>query len=556
MSRNNFIYQHNKKLFEARLQINSNSYLKINRLYNYNKTAQNSNISFINTTQPIINEESAHKQMTIQINDNINHNIKRNTLITRQIKSNRNKNIRINGIKNKSNILLNDKKDIFSLINKKYNNVNNIEEKAIINVNKKIIKNNSNNKSLSRKKWNNRNINENNRKNSNKSKKKFMQFNSMMENVKKINEKKLITKNNINNKLNNKDKNISIKKLQKKNIDFNRNEYSQKIINNNKYNSFIIDKIKKINYDKKSILNTFNNFYDYNISYKGKNININNKKLICDIRYTHKKLFNEKNSLNISNSNTFGKIKISKNNSTIKNHGNIINKKNKGNRNKTLITLDNKINHKTLKEKDIIKSRNENNVNKKLSYNNKLNRKYGTQVLISFNEPKNIKNPIYQEFGHIPNKLNFQSIFANKKNAKDSIKYLDINNEIITDNNAISTKSNDEFSSEINNKIKESSIKEESGILSINDIEDIICYNNMSDIKKEENYLFYNHDVLFFFEKHQKMLYNLFFDDNKNQNKSYRKSIIKKKEKIIDNSNKYKELKRFSYNHSSIKKNN
>jgi hypothetical protein len=375
-----------------------------------------------------------------------------------------------------------------------------------------------------------------------------------MENVKKINEKKLITNNNINNKLNNKDKNISIKKLQKKNIDFNRNEYSQKIINNNKYNSFIIDKIKKINYDKKSILNTFNNFYDYNISYKGKNININNKKLICDTRYTHKKLLNEKNSLNISNNNTFGKIKISKNNSTIKNHGNIINKKNKGNRNKTLITLDNKINHKTLKEKDIIKSRNENNINKKLSYNNKLNRKYGTQVLISFNEPKNIKNPIYQEFGHIPNKLNFQSIFANKKNAKDSIKYLDINNEIITDNNAISTKSNDEFSSEINNKIKESSIKEESGILSINDIEDIICYNNMSDIKKEENYLFYNHDVLFFFDKHKKMLYNLFFDDNKNQNKSYQKSIIKIKKKIIDNSNKYKELKRFSYNNSWRKK--
>lgn len=108
----------------------------------------------------------------------------------------------------------------------------------------------------------------------------------------------------------------------------------------------------------------------------------------------------------------------------------------------------------------------------------------------------------------------------------NNYKYIDKTEEIIEDNNnGASTKTNDEFYSESkNNIINESSIQEDSGILSMNEIEDIICYNNMYDISKEENYLFNQGDYDNYVKKHKKNVYNLFFG---NQSETYKQSKIK-----------------------------
>ena len=94
----------------------------------------------------------------------------------------------------------------------------------------------------------------------------------------------------------------------------------------------------------------------------------------------------------------------------------------------------------------------------------------------------------------------------------------------------------------------------------MNEIEDIICYNNMYDISKEENYLFNRDDYDIYMKKHKKNVYNLFFG---NHCETYRQSKIKIKKKLIiindkehQFNNDFKDLKIYSYNNISRKKKN
>lgn len=585
MSRN-YMIKENKRLFESRLQIKINSNSKINKIFLDNKQNNNTNISFMNITQPFTkvifhkNKKNESLLDSSSINDaNLNTSINKKTIKT---KKNRNKknNFNINTSHNKSNILI---KDItfFHLKNSPIDN--NKQNKTIISVNKRMTTQNSNSRSLNKKNGNNvigtitLDIKKNRVKN-----KEINSFSSLAKSINISNENNKVIKtrnknitNDLYNKLIFKDKFLS--KFRLKNNQYNKNCRNSSSLkkHTNRHNSFLIHKLNKINHEKKSNLNS-TNITDNNIvisnnpNHQGRNIKINKNKKIdistAHLGYTQRNLIDDKNYTKIYK-NTFGEIKKSynkfTNNSILKKNSNTINYDNKGNISNRNLYNKNYLNNLLLKEKDKDKkiSRNyKNNINKKYTYN-KFNQNSGTQELISLNnQKKNKTNKIYEDINE-NNKM-----LKNCMNKYDNnYKYIDKTEEIIEDNNnGASTKTNDEFYSESkNNKINESSIQEDSGILSMNEIEDIICYNNMYDISKDENYLFNLGDYDNFVKKHKKNVYNLFFG---NQSETYRQSKIKIKKKLIiinDNINKdhqfnndYKDLKIYSYNNSSRKKKN
>ena len=584
MSRN-YMIKENKRLFESRLQIKINSNSKINKIFLGNKQNNNTNISFMNITQPFAKVifHQYKKNESVLDNSSINE-INLNTSINKKsikTKKNRNKknNFNINTSHNKSNILI---KDItfFHLKNSPIDN--NKQNKTIISVNKRMTTQNSNSRSLNKKNGNNviGTITLDIKKNK-VNKKEINSFNSLAKSINISNENNKVIKtrnknitNDLYNKIIFKDKFISkfrLKNNQHKNC---RNSSSLKK-HTNRHNSFLIHKMHKIKHEKKSNLNstniTDNNIIiGNNINHIGRNIKINkNKKIDIStghLGYTQRNLLNDKNYKKIDK-NTFGEIKNSYNqftNNSIQNKiSNTINFDNKGNISNRNLYNKNYLNNLLVKDKDKDKkvSRNyKNNINKKYTYN-KFNKKSSTQEIISLNNPKKNKtNKIYEDINE-NNKMiqNYMNKYDN------NYKYIDKTEEIIEDNNnGASTKTNDEFFSESkNNAINESSMQEESGILSMNEIEDIICYNNMYDISKEENYLFNRGDYDNFMKKNKKNIYNLFFV---NQCETYRQSKIKIKKKLIiinDNINKdlqfnndYKDLKIYSYNNSSRKKKN
>ena len=67
----------------------------------------------------------------------------------------------------------------------------------------------------------------------------------------------------------------------------------------------------------------------------------------------------------------------------------------------------------------------------------------------------------------------------------------------------------------------------------MNDIEDIIVYNNMKNINKIDNYLFHKNDYNNFIEKYHNKICNLFFDNNNNIKEDI--ELKKENKEIIDN---------------------
>ena len=107
-----------------------------------------------------------------------------------------------------------------------------------------------------------------------------------------------------------------------------------------------------------------------------------------------------------------------------------------------------------------------------------------------------------------------------------------------------SEKNNDDdlFESEhlIQTKTK-SENNEESGMLSMDEIEDIIFYNDMEKVYKKENFLFYINDYKFYMEKKKKYIEKIFFgnDTVKVKNNKYKKHYIENEIKnnyIVNNS--------------------
>ena len=129
--------------------------------------------------------------------------------------------------------------------------------------------------------------------------------------------------------------------------------------------------------------------------------------------------------------------------------------------------------------------------------------------------------------------------------------------------NGTSTKINDEFlSSEKNDKINDTSVAEDSGILSMNEVQDIIRYNDMCNVNKEDNFLFSKDDYNSFVEKNKENIFNKFFESNNNEKNNMFKVKTKKKYILIkDNiyNNKDFQVKNYlefkiNSHHSSSKK--
>jgi len=575
MSRNNITFESNKRLFESRLQMKTNSN-SINKISLDKKSNNNINASFLNNTQPytrVIFNKNRKNQSTLENSffNNINNNFSINKKIIK-IRKNRNRNkkisLNVNASHDKSSILI---KDITFYHLKNSFNENDRRNKTILNINKKMTQQNSINKSMGRKNKNHKldSISLN----SKKIRKNNEDTNSLSSTKKKMN-LNIENKNNSNNnnKLIFKDKYISKFKLKSRQVK-KRNGSSLKK-NSHHQNSLLIHKIKKIRLNKKPDLNSAimtnnNSILGQNLNQKGRNKNGLDIS-IGKLGHTQRNLFADKNIKKLYK-NTFGETKyknnkLSNNNSTLKqvNHTiNYDNNKIKANKNKKAFNNSN-INSSNISNKFLLKNKEKkmgrnykNNINKKFTFN-KFNKKGESLEFKALNISKR-------------NNANKKLKVLDKKNEKNNQSILKSKNEKIKDkkeeikednNNGTSTKTNDEFFSEKkDDKINESSIEEDSGILSMNEIEDIIIYNDMKDIDKDDNYLFKLDDRDNFIKDYKKIITNLFFDNENHSSENYKQSKIRIKKKLVEinntinndyHKNNFKDLNVYTnYNNSS-----
>ena len=575
MSRNNITFESNKRLFESRLQMKTNSN-SINKISLEKKSNNNINASFLNNTQPytrVIFNKNRKNQSTLENSffNNINNNFSINKKIIK-IRKNRNRNkkisLNVNASHDKSSILI---KDITFYHLKNSFNENDRRNKTILNINKKMTQQNSINKSMGRKNKNHKldSISLN----SKKIRKNNEDTNSLSSTKKKMN-LNIENKNNSNNnnKLIFKDKYISKFKLKSRQVK-KRNGSSLKK-NSHHQNSLLIHKIKKIRLNKKPDLNSAimtnnNSILGQNLNQKGRNKNGLDIS-IGKLGHTQRNLFADKNIKKLYK-NTFGETKyknnkLSNNNSTLKqvNHTiNYDNNKIKANKNKKAFNNSN-INSSNISNKFLLKNKEKkmgrnykNNINKKFTFN-KFNKKGESLEFKALNISKR-------------NNANKKLKVLDKKNEKNNQSILKSKNEKIKDkkeeikednNNGTSTKTNDEFFSEKkDDKINESSIEEDSGILSMNEIEDIIIYNDMKDIDKDDNYLFKLDDRDNFIKDYKKIITNLFFDNENHSSENYKQSKIRIKKKLVEinntinndyHKNNFKDLNVYTnYNNSS-----
>ncbi len=575
MSRNNITFESNKRLFESRLQMKTNSN-SINKISLEKKSNNNINASFLNNTQPytrVIFNKNRKNQSTLENSffNNINNNFSINKKIIK-IRKNRNRNkkisLNVNASHDKSSILI---KDITFFHLKNSFNENDRRNKTILNINKKMTQQNSINKSMGRKNKNHKldSISLN----SKKIRKNNEDTNSLSSTKKKMN-LNIENKNNSNNnnKLIFKDKYISKFKLKSRQVK-KRNGSSLKK-NSHHQNSLLIHKIKKIRLNKKPDLNSAimtnnNSILGQNLNQKGRNKNGLDIS-IGKLGHTQRNLFADKNIKKLYK-NTFGETKyknnkLSNNNSTLKqvNHTiNYDNNKIKANKNKKAFNNSN-INSSNISNKFLLKNKEKkmgrnykNNINKKFTFN-KFNKKGESLEFKALNISKrNNANKKLKELDK-NNEKNNQSILKSKNE-----KIKDKKEEIKEDNNnGTSTKTNDEFFSEKkDDKINESSIEEDSGILSMNEIEDIIIYNDMKDIDKDDNYLFKLDDRDNFIKDYKKIITNLFFDNENHSSENYKQSKIRIKKKLVEinntinndyHKNNFKDLNVYTnYNNSS-----
>jgi len=575
MSRNNITFESNKRLFESRLQMKTNSN-SINKISLEKMSNNNINASFLNNTQPytrVIFNKNRKNQSTLENSffNNINNNISINKKIIK-IRKNRNRNkkisLNVNASHDKSSILI---KDITFYHLKNSFNENDRRNKTILNINKKMTQQNSINKSMGRKNKNHKldSISLN----SKKIRKNNEDTNSLSSTKKKMN-LNIENKNNSNNnnKLIFKDKYISKFKLKSRQVK-KRNGSSLKK-NSHHQNSLLIHKIKKIRLNKKPDLNSAimtnnNSILGQNLNQKGRNKNGLDIS-IGKLGHTQRNLFADKNIKKLYK-NTFGETKyknnkLSNNNSTLKqvNHTiNYDNNKIKANKNKKAFNNSN-INSSNISNKFLLKNKEKkmgrnykNNINKKFTFN-KFNKKGESLEFKALNISKrNNANKKLKELDK-NNEKNNQSILKSKNE-----KIKDKKEEIKEDNNnGTSTKTNDEFFSEKkDDKINESSIEEDSGILSMNEIEDIIIYNDMKDIDKDDNYLFKLDDRDNFIKDYKKIITNLFFDNENHSSENYKQSKIRIKKKLVEinntinndyHKNNFKDLNVYTnYNNSS-----
>ena len=250
------------------------------------------------------------------------------------------------------------------------------------------------------------------------------------------------------------------------------------------------------------------------------------------------------NISNNSSNNNSNSNRYSNNNNNIKNKMNnnlYFNKclnKDKDKENDKKISRNSKnnlVNKTTYNKKKIVPQK---------SYHDELNSNNNCNFININNNNHHHDNELLSEDFNINN-----DNIINYNNGGNEFKDIDKTEQIIEDNiNGVSTKINDDFlSSEKNNKINETSIAEDSGILSMNEVQDIIHYNNMHNVNKYDDYLFNKNDYNIFVGKNEGKIFNKFFGDTINNEKDKDNLFKIKAEKkyifIKDNNNNNKDFR-------------
>ena len=140
----------------------------------------------------------------------------------------------------------------------------------------------------------------------------------------------------------------------------------------------------------------------------------------------------------------------------------------------------------------------------------------------SKNKNHNIRNNYKRKIFDFSSSLKDLKLKKNKKNKNDNKKYITIPTQKITETNNEKKNNNSLISNDSVKNIKEKSSdsSSESGILTLNEVKDIIIYNDMNNVKRNQNFLFFLDDHANFISKNNLWLEKLFFRKNKNSKKN------------------------------------
>ena len=119
--------------------------------------------------------------------------------------------------------------------------------------------------------------------------------------------------------------------------------------------------------------------------------------------------------------------------------------------------------------------------------------------------------------------LNKGTIIGNKIFISDNLFKVMDKSEYIIENKDIIEDKEESFTEEKKEIKEESSKEEDSGILSMKEVQDIICYHNMRHISKEDSYLFYPYDYDLYSDNEKAHIMSIFFNYNNIAKANYRK---------------------------------
>ena len=322
---------------------------------------------------------------------------------------------------------------------------------------------------------------------------------------------------------------------------FPNQRYKRNICDEGKKNITMINKLEDIRSKMFIKLQNFHSLHE-NRCTKKKSINNNKLKTSNTVKYKNINHKNEKiNENNLLKKDQSTRNTTSKNNNLIHNklfhvsRNNKINNFDNNNNVSKKKSINSRINdskfkiNKIISESNIMNgsdlfgnkkdNKNKNNNSSNLRNNNNNNTTNFSHSHNTENNSNFIQKDIYK-FNHTNinnNNIDFNSYsIIKEKTASDKVEkeldQIDItpdnNNDcnIFESNHIILTKTKSENS-------------EGSGMLSMDEIEDIIFYNDMEKVYKKENFLFYINDYKFFMEKKKKYVEKLFFGNDGNKMK-------------------------------------
>ena len=554
----NFYHNSKKNTLDENYNINHINYNNINNNKNISLPLNSVNVSSI---KPNTN----YKFKEISFNNQKNNLFKKKheTYVNKPKKE---ESSNLNIVKTVNGIMINKGNKKINIIPKKTNfKYMNVKDNISLNLNKNIGKSLSISKSKSKDKNKRENKSYNNKIKNNMNNIIFDKYIKLYKVGGKEIIKKAKTKNlNLNflnkdytsynlNKFSNEANNTDINKISSLNIQTNnklldlkkKNKSSNLLITNlNKYKikdiqnpklkqNIVISKNLTNNNSIKNIEITKNNRSENNYNEYNNDISENNKKYLTvnhimylidkkkaenkkgNMKYKQLSLNDLKNSINFNINNNFNNIYLEKKQNEENNKKIIFDYKMnnislKNIQNNNFINNVNNINYQNYKSYNIYKSLNErlntkyNDNNNSLEINDKLNKKI-------YKEESNKK--------------------SNSSNRHDSFEYL-YPEIYIKDDDLKKSKWNNNKEKELDET--ESPLKmdtdknsnENSGVLSYEQVKDIICYYNMSNTDKKSNFLFQVNERQIFDLNNRNIYEKFFFGNNENENNDKKKGFI------------------------------